>query len=65
MSYYLVEAHVKQKVHAVGKRLGADALSVLDAFVDEALDRAVRVHDGGAKTLTGTVMRVALRQPPR
>ena len=60
MSYYLIESHVRQKVNEKGKRIGATALSVLDAFIDLSIDRALEIHNGGRKTIDGTVMRVAL-----
>lgn len=60
MSHYLVESHLKQKVHERGKRIGADAVSVLDAFIDQAIESAARTHNGGRQTIDGTVMRMAL-----
>ena len=52
---YLNQKAVKERIKASGRRCGKDFLSLLDAFVEEKIGAACRVHDGGKKTLSASV----------
>ena len=48
---YIKESAVRKTVNKSGRRVGRDFLVMLDAHVGGIIERAVRQHDGGKKTL--------------
>ena len=57
MSYYLKENRVRARVHELGKRIGKDGVAYLDMLIDDAIGAAVKIHNGGRRTIDATVLR--------
>ena len=53
---YLVASAVKSKIHKAGKQITPDALRVLDAKVDNFLDKLIEVHNGGHNRIDGVLV---------
>jgi len=52
---YVVTSRVRALAKENGKRLGAGFLNALDSHIQDIVDKACTVHNGGKKTLDATV----------
>lgn len=60
---YVILSHAKALAHREGRRLGADFVNALDAFIERKILSACAAHNGGKKTLDlGLAVFVGLTQ---
>lgn len=52
---FLKVSHIKKYVHERDRRTSPSFLLALDAYVQTILDRAVKAHNGGKKTIDAEV----------
>ena len=52
---YIKPSKIRAKIRTGGRRVGKDFLHALDAFIDHKLEVALRVQNGGKKTLDADV----------
>lgn len=52
---YLIVKSVKAKINEAKKQITPEALSVIDAKVDEYLTKLIALHNGGHKRIDGIV----------
>ena len=56
MAHYLKESNIKKFMKAKGKRISKEAIAILEAHVNDCLEKAATVHNGGAKTIDSFLM---------
>lgn len=55
LTRFVRSSEVRKHAKVMGRRVSPEFLCLLDAFVQERLDCALGVHNGGKKTLDATV----------
>ena len=56
----LNKSAIRNKINAEGRTISNDAVHVLEAFIDEKLNKAIDQFDGNRKKISGAAMALVL-----